>query len=433
MEIYKHLSDIPHSSINIPVELKLDDLEQLVNQQVGDLLDQHGVDIMADDDDLDIRVEKSADIKMGVQGNAISITVPLHLFIKKDITFTKVKAEGDINLYFLSQFKISEDWELETQTAIEKYEWTRKPVIKLGVVNIPIKSIANKIVERSKETVAREIDKQLEQNFALKDMLLPAWRKIQDPIKVSDEYNAWLKVVPNKVGMTPLYSSQRIIKSTMVIHTEAKVIIGGFAPDTIVRPLLPFSEIAQAKDDFQLHLKTGIPYDSIEVLAKQQFIGETFTDKNRSVTVVDLEVFGQNDQIVVNTVLTGSYEGSLYLTGTPHYDQKKELLELKDLDFELKTKNFLHKSMAWVFQKGLKKRLEENLRLPVGDKKAEWIELIEQQLTNLDLPSNLKMEANIEELTISRFFIQQEALVLLVSSEGKMQLNIEHLQIPDIK
>lgn len=429
MEIYNTVSDIPASSINVPVELELDELEKMINEQVGNLLISQGDNITGPNDDFDVRIEKSGNIQLDVQGSAINIKVPLHLFIQKDIGLTVVKGEGNLELFFLTDYQITKDWELTTKTSIDKYNWQKKPVVKLGMINIPIESIANKLVERSKETVAREIDKQLQENFALKEYLLPVWKKLQDPINVSEEYDAWLKVVPTKVGMTPLVTSDRKIKTTLVVETDTKVILGGFNADTTSLPLLPFSEVAQATDNYHLRLKTAIPYKSVEALAKKELIGQTFEDGGRKVTVKDIEIFGQKDKVVVNTVLSGSYDGSLYLVGKPHYNAKKELLELKDLDFELKTSNFLHKSMAWLFQKGLKKKLKESLQMPIGDKKKEWKQAIEEQLTNLDIPSNIKMNANIDDLDIKEIFVEQEAVLLLVTSKGKLKLNIENLEI----
>ncbi len=434
MEIYNRVSDIPASAINIPVELELDDLEKMINEQVGNLLVSQGDNITGPNDDFDVRIEKSGSIELDVQGSAIQIKVPLHLFIQKDIGLTIVKGDGDLELFFLTDYKITEDWELNTKTSIEKYNWKKKPVVKLGMINIPIETIANKLVERSKETVAREIDKQLQENFALKEYLVPVWKKLQDPIQISEEYDAWLKVIPTKAGITPLITSKRKITTTLIVETDTKVILGGFNADTTsLLPLLPFSEVKEANDAYHLRLKAAIPYKAAEQLAKKELIGQTFEDGNRKVTVKDVEIFGQKDKVVVNTILSGTYNGSLYLIGKPHYDSKKEVLELKDLDFELKTSNFLHKSMAWIFQKGLKKKLKESLRMPIGDKKKEWQKAIEEQITNLDIPSNIKMTADIDELDIQKIFVEEEAVLLLVTSKGKIKLNIENLEILDNK
>lgn len=432
MEIYNSVNDIPASAINVPVDLELDELEKMVNEQVGQLLVNQGDNITGTNDDFDVRIEKSGDIELAVQGNAINIKVPLRLFIQKDIGLTIVKGEGDLELFFLTDYKITKNWELTTQTSIDKYNWKKKPIVKLGMINIPIESIANKLVDRSKETVAREIDKKLQENFALREYLEPVWKKLQEPIQISDEYDAWIKVIPTKAGMTPLVTEQRKISTTLIVETDAKVILGGFNADTTsLLPLLPFSEVAQANDDYHLRLKTAIPYKAAEALAKKELIGQTFEEGGRKVTVKDIEIFGQKDQVVINTVLSGSFDGSLYLVGKPHYDRENEVLELKDLDFELKTSNFLHKSMAWIFQKGLKKKLKESLRMPIGDKKKEWKKAIEQQLTHLNIPSNIKMTADIDNLDIQDIFVEQEAVLLLVTAKGKVKLNIDNLEVLD--
>jgi len=127
MEIYNSVSEIPASSINVPVELQLDELEKMINEQVGNLLVNQGDNIAGSNDDFDVRIEKSGMIQLDVQGSAINIKVPLHLFIEKDIGLTVVKGEGDLELFFLTDYKITNDWELTTKTTIDQYNWKKKP------------------------------------------------------------------------------------------------------------------------------------------------------------------------------------------------------------------------------------------------------------------------------------------------------------------
>ena len=428
MEIYNLLNEIAPSAIHVPVELKLDELEELINEELGVIIEQQSEALSNAKEDLFVKATKSGQITADIQGEQIRIKVPLEIYLEKDINITKVKANGNIDLHFLTDYSISKDWELKTSTTIERHEWEKKPKLKIGFVKIPIKSIANNLVERSKATIGKQIDQQLQEQFKLKDYLAPAWKELQAPVLLSEEYDAWLKMVPQKVGITPLHTTDRKIKSTLVVAIETKVILGGFEVDTSKLPLLPFTAMTNKEDDrYKLNLKVGVPYTAVEALAKQELIGQTFEDGSRKVKVEDVKIFGQKDKVVINTQLSGSYNGSLYLTGEPHYDEKKEVLELKELDFELQTDNFLHKSMAWLFQRGLKKKLKESFRLPIGDKKAEWRQTIEQQLKNLDLPSNINLTVSIDELEIDRIFVLENALLLLVTSEGKVAMDIKNI------
>ena len=111
--------------------------------------------------------------------------------------------------------------------------------------------------------------------------------------------------------------------------------------------------------------------------------GETFEQGKRSVTIEDIELFGQGEKLVVNTKLSGSYNGNIYMVGKPEYNQKKNSIDIKNLKFTLETRNFLLKSAGWLLRSTVKKKIQENMDFLLEYNMAEIEKQMQEQLKNL--------------------------------------------------
>ena len=94
-------------------------------------------------------------------------------------------------------------------------------------------------------------------------------------------------------------------------------------------------------NDFAVNLVTDISMKEAESMAKSFALNQKFYPGGKEIAVRNIELFGQNDKIVVNTSFSGSYTGSLYLIGRPVYNPQKNAIEMEDLDYDLQSKDFM--------------------------------------------------------------------------------------------
>jgi len=145
------------SIVNLPVRFDLDELEKTLNVQVQNVLDATGQHQIKRDG-MTIKVQKNGAIQLSFEKGAIKYSLPLHLWITKDIGFTKLRAEGEIELQFTTAYQISKKWQLTTKTNLTYHRWIDQPVLKLGLFDLPISFIADQVVNHGKEVIAQQID-----------------------------------------------------------------------------------------------------------------------------------------------------------------------------------------------------------------------------------------------------------------------------------
>ena len=422
---YNDMVDNKISLINIPLKINLNQLEALINRQLQGVLFE---DSDLQDDGLLVRATKNDDIKINLSGDSILYQVPLNIWIKKSTALADVEATGALRINFNSIFAVDPDWTLHTVTQISGHEWIQKPKASLGILSFPVESIANRILRNSYKTIEIAIDNQVSQELNLKNLVNDAWEALQHPVLISEDYQAWLQVRPLNLGMTPLQVQDSFVIATLVAETYADVAVGGFGLSYAPEPLPPFAFRTEANKDFNLYLKTIIPYTEAEKLAKEQMVGETFEQGKRKVTIEDIQLYAQNDKLIIDTKLSGSYNGDIFLTGVPVYDPNKKILELADFDYELKTQNFLHKSLSFLFKKGFKKRLSNALEFPMEDYLTEIQDSVQSQLANYEIQPGIYLRGEVEKIEVSSTSLNRTGIVVSVDSKGVLELIVDHLE-----
>lgn len=426
METYNTLpAESRISNIHIPVRVNMREFQNSLNAQLKGVL-YEDKDIK-DGDNMMIRAEKLEDIQLGINGQTINYRVPLKLWIKYDLGITEVEANGDIALKLKTNFKIEEDWSLETNTDIESYEWLKQPRLKMVGVTLPIGFIADVVLKNSKKTLTNSIDKTVRDSFDLRKMVGESWSQLFDPVLVAPEYNTWLQVNPQRIGMSPIVTKNDSLLSTIFVETQPQISIGEKPKraNPVALPMFKFKEVAQ--DDFTLIISTDVPYEEAEKLAKEQLVGETFTEGKRSVKVEDLEMYGQGNLLIVNTKLSGSYNGSVYLSGKPFFNPNKNTVEIRDLNFTLETRNFLYKSAAWLLKGTLRKTIENNMQFLLDNNLKALKNQLQIQMTNYQITPKIILNGQLNDLIIQDAFLSPESIRVDIVLKGKVNLEVNGL------
>lgn len=413
------------SIINIPIRVNMLELEQSLNRQLSGVL-YEDKDIN-DGDDMMVKAEKRADIKLAINGQQINYRTPLNLWIRYDLGFTTVEATGALALNFKTAFEIKNDWSVDTRTEIDGYDWLEKPKLRMAGVNLPIGFIADMILKESKSKLTRSIDKLAKDNLDLRTIVKDAWKRFFDPVLVAPEYNTWLTINPQSIGMTPLVSSNNELVGTIVVESIPKVKIGE-QPSAITPTALPnLRYVDQAKEDFVIHLQADVSFREAERIAQSSLVGETFSQGKRSVKIEDIKLYGQGNNMVVTTKLSGSYEGNVYLIGKPVFNARTNKVDLDNLDFSLETKSFLVKSGAWILKSTLRKKLQENLDFLLDYNLKGIQDQLQQQLTRYDLTSGAYISGNLQQLQIENVYLTPDAIKVDLGLQGHVNVVVNGL------
>lgn len=428
MEQYnKEVEILNPSTVNVPVRIEAYEIERAVNARInGTLYEDYNYN---DGDGIMMKIMKSNWINVWFDGqDNIYYRVPVSLWFKKNLTLTEAEATGELALKFKTNFKINNNWGLETYTAVEGYDWIKSPTLNAGW-GIPITTVANYVIEKNKGMLGQLIDKQARESFDFKGMINGAWTSVQNPILISPEYKAWMKVTPSAISMTPIYTKDNVLQTNISIDAITEILVGkqpAFRTNSSL-PALSTTLRSLDKNDFLINVHTDIPYTEADSIIAASMKGQEFKQAGKTVKIDDIKVFGQNDKMVVDTKLVGDFNGSLYITGTPIYDPITRIITMKDMDFDLNTKNFFARGANWLFHKGLVKMMQNNFKIPVGEQLDGMKNIISESLKSYVLANGVTMNGAIDALEIEKVYLMPNSIRIAINSKGKLNLIVKGL------
>jgi hypothetical protein len=425
VESYDNISDAPlPSTVVIPVSLEAVEIENTINKKINGVLLE---DYSYDGDNTMMKVMKSNWINVWFDGQNAFYRVPVSIWVKRNLTISELELTGEIALKFKTFFKINENWTVETYTNVEGYDWIKQPIAKAGI-EMNVTSIANMVIERQKATLSALIDKQVRDNFNMKDEIQKVWNTVQQPVKLNDEFKTWVKITPKAIKIKPISTANNTFATAIGIESLAEVLIGdqpAFRPNTY----LPYFQYADLiGNDFLINVGTDIPFTEAEGMAKKTLLGQEFGEGNKKVKVEDIRMYGQGDKMVVETKLSGTYNGNVYSTGKPFYNPETKSMEVQDLDFELDTKNVLFKGANFLFHKKLATKLKESMKFPISEQLGQLKGTIQQSLTNYVIAQGIVMNGTVEELELDKTMLTSTSIKIHLKSKGKLNLAVKGLE-----
>jgi hypothetical protein len=428
------------SILNIPVRFDLAQLENTVNSEIEGLLFQN--DLRENNSSLSLKVWKKSPIQVTAVEDHFSIIVPLKVWAKAGLSFDNFgisfsdekETNFELDLKFKTKINIDPDWNINTVTQSDGFDWVIKPVIHLGPVKMPLESLLSGIIEDQQDLMAQQLDHEMRPNLDIKSQVQEAWIMLQTPYLVSDEYNVWLTVSPVEILMTPLSGSGSSSGFSFGIKAFTETFIGA-EPEKNINPDLPEITIVDSiTSQFTIGLSGEIPTEEINRLLAENFQDQTFTFNNnkQQITITDLELYGSGNNLVIRAGLKGSINGDIYLKGTPAFSTVTQSLYLENLDFDLDTKNKLIKTASWLMHGKIVEEFTKVLTIPLGPQLAWASTMIDQNMNNVEIAPGIYLNGKLEELSPSGVFITEDAIIASVLAKGKADISIENFEHPAV-
>lgn len=415
------------STLTIPVNINVNDLVGSLNARLQGVLYEDNSYTDNGKDDLLLKITKLQPITLFLSGNTMKYRVPVKVWAKQKLFVGTAEVEGDLALSMKTTFGINPDWSLNTRTEVEYHEWLSKPVLKTGLGNLNIESLANIALNRSKTSLSQTLDRLVSQQFSLKPYVQEAWTALQEPVLLDPAYRMWIKTTPLSIGMTPLVTDWSSIQTKIAVECYNDVTFGekpAFRENSVLPNL---RNLATAPDEYQVRIATDVPFGEAQRLAQAVMVGQVFESGKRKVTVQDMQLWGNNDRIVVSTRLSGSFNGTIYFIGRPVVNLAKNQIEVTDLDFHTDTRNFLHKSAAWLFSGTIRKKMAESMTFPLEENIAGMKNAIQSSLSHYEIQPGVVLNGVVDSLSVERTRVTASGIRVDLFSRGKVQVNVSGL------
>lgn len=416
------------SAINFPLKITFKSLEEVVNTKISGLIYADTSHFDNANDQFKCLVNKNGAIKLShIKNNILKLDVPLKIWAEKGLgtlgVYTYQSTEFQVIMSFQMNYIITKDWKLKTKTVKNGFTWVQKPSLEFVKIKFPLSGLIENTLDKKQEESAKIIDENLNQSFQLKKDIIQVWNRLKTPQLISEKYKTWLIFTPLNIESSPFTQDALSINSNVKINLISETVLSDSIPpnsDTTDIPSLKTSQLSPS--DFKLYTLIHMPYSELNEITKSKFVGQEFDFKNGKykVKLTNISLQTIEKQIQIDVDMEGSYNGKLLILGTPYYDEAKNIVKLKDVRIDLKTKNILIMAYGWLFSGKLEEIFETKFEIPTKEN-MDYSKAMTHQALNQN-KEGIKFKGYITEMKPKEIIVLQDKLCLSIITHGGLQI-----------
>jgi len=328
------------------------------------------------------------------------------------------EGERRVNVSFHNSVQISPD--LKAKLLIKRLE--PQPIDKCSVCFWG-QDITTEVMKGLKEELD-EAKADMEKSFGTFD-LRPKLQQIWEQLnKVYGLYGlGWLQINPSKIRINNL--STRNDSLNINFGLSAKPIISFEKPGEHLT-IVPNMSDYNSHSGFNIFLDAILNYDSLSNIVTQQLKDKRFDlTSSKYIVVKDCTLYGMdNENLIIKVNFEGSEKGLFYLTGKPSYDDPTKTIELRNLDFDIKSKNMLLRTAAWLFSARIVSELKKYSRFDLSSYIDTAISTANQQL-NKGWIKGVQTSGKVQGLKIANIYPLREHLIIRSNCTGSLAVKVD--------
>lgn len=260
----------------------------------------------------------------------------------------------------------------------------------------------------------------------LKPYVSQLWNSLSQPLDLGAF--GWLQLNPQEVRFNNVFARNDSLNIYLGLMAKPFISLNKLPPTHI--PLPPPGDFKPASG-FDIYLNAALNYDSLSSILTSQLANKQFDLEKgplkKNFIIRQIELMGQdNERLVMRVHFEGSDDGILYLTGKPVYQEQRQTLLIEDLEFDVKTRDFLIRSANWLFNKKILNEIEKNARFDFGTFIAASMDNINQQM-NQELVSGIYSSGKMKEIRLLSIYPLKENLVIRSRVSGNLMIRVSSI------
>jgi hypothetical protein len=374
-----------------------------------------------------VKLKRYGNTKIDIVGQDIKTTVAMNVDVTVKTFVKDFKANGILELSYNTRFDISKDWNLITKTLMTHHQWIAKPKMDLGVINLPIETLSNYIIGKSKVEMEKGIDQSIKESYNLKAIISELANYTLTPYKLDEVFGGWMQMTADSAYFSPAINSANYTSGKIQLRTKMNV---SSVPPVNTKAAIPtFAWSSALKDSSYMRLFIELEYDYLTNIIRQNFVGKIFEESGKKVEVVDAVVGKKDNKLMIGVTTKGDFKGQLILLGLPSLDRATNTLYCKDVDVNVKTGNVLHKAAAWLFKGKIKSELDKMLHFNLTSEMANLQKQVDAQVIQLNKQYKMNMRVGLGSLDFNDIILRPDRANIYVGLSLKIDAALENLAL----
>ena len=418
------------SYVNMPLEITLAEIENQLNKALtGEIYSDTDIE----KDKTELKITKTGAIQLREINGKIETIFPLKIWakFKYGIDFMGLNDTKEVNLNGIltvtSDVKLS-NWKLETNSNINDIQWTESPSINIAGKNIPITYIINPAISIFKAKISAKIDEAIQKTCDFKPQVLNVLEKMSAPFLMSEQYQTWFKLIPLEVNVTDAILSDSKIKMNLGLKCNMQTIVGMKPKSSFDKLAIQFKAVDKINEKFTANVAAISTYESASKVISNNFKGKAFGSGSKTIVIQKVDLWQKEGKIIIALDMTGSINGTIYLSGIPNYNAVTKEIYFDQMDYVLNTKGLITKTASWLLQGVILKKIEENCRYSIKQNLEEGKKSMLPYLNNYSPMKGVFVNGMTGDFEFEKIDISNKAIIAFITTTGKMNVKIDGME-----
>ncbi|MFT3936716.1 MAG: DUF4403 family protein [Chitinophagaceae bacterium] len=201
--------------------------------------------------------------------------------------------------------------------------------------------------------------------------------------KIALDKYGYLKINPSAVRMGKMNSVKDTLQAILGINCFPE--LHSDSTNNYSAAFLPPLQTADVAPGIAVYTNARYDYPFINSIINQLIKDTSFEIEGRKVIIRNVQLNGaENGKVEILVDFDGDKKGSLYLTGTPQLDTGSQVIVIPDLDYSLKSNDFILNLGKTFFSNKILHALRDKASISISD-------LVEQNRKSIDAQLNKKI------------------------------------------
>jgi len=397
---------VPVSTISIPIEFQLADLERLVNHKLKGIFINEWMAVgEKKKDSIHLEMERTNPIRFNWEPGTLSAKVPLRIGFRFKTKAAGIRIQNvkpivaEVVLHLQSKVSLDDRWGIHSSTSLTKVVWEMEPSIKIAFVNVNLRKVADSYLEKNQSKITHQFDSMAHQLLDTRKIVEKIWNDIQKPI-VLRKKNPQIGLSAHAEQLMSRWNTNEQGNISGMITLKAKVYSWFEQPEAHEMAPLPKHTYAREEDEaLDLFVMAKLPYDQLNKLTNENIEKIAYTYQSYTVGIRDAEFYGSGQELALMMRVKGAVKGKVYLRAQPYFDTLTRVVGLRNLRYDLNTEEALLNTADWMLHDNLIAILADTVKKDISEELSGLPQLIEQGIAKGK--SGEKMTLTVDSLSVT--------------------------------
>jgi hypothetical protein len=333
--------------------------------------------------------------------------------------------ERQVEIGFVSSFSLTPDYRL--QTRITRTEPVPKDKCEVCLWGQDVTSEVMKGLKTELDASQKAMQDSFG-NINLRPYMQQAWNMLSQTYTIPGI--GYFTLRPKRLRMQNINAQNDLLNIHIGITASPSVT---FEKPTGVSTQIPNLSASANPGGFSVYLDAALQYDSLSRVVNGYMAGKRYDVSEgifkKHIVVKEVTVAASPDgRMLIKVDFTGSFNGTAFFTGNPVYNPANKTIEVRDLDYDLQTKNVLLKTAKWLFSGKIEEELKKNTKIDL----TSYFNNAQQSLNtylNKEWTKGIKGSGSVKELKVVSVQPLPQHILIKTACSGNLRVNVSEIDL----